>query len=336
MEDKIRVLLQKFIANEHLATLELKELRDLLGSSQNQPIIDNWIKNYWDKATNVESELTFEQLVRQIDKQYPQHSKTNFQDLNVVRQFQKIAAILILPVLILSGYYFFQGNGPVQYTETIVPKGQKSEIVLPDKTHIWLNSASRLRYPVKFGKGNRELFLEGEAYFEVAENKRKPFLVQTSGVTVKVLGTKFNVKTYPDDENVETALLSGKINLIIHSGQGKTSELDINPGEMIDYSKVESSVSKSGFQTDEILGWKDNRLIFKDDTFDNLVKKIERWYDVEIIYDKSLFQGQRLTVELLEGESLERLMQIIEKTIQINYKIDKQKVFINPKMKGTR
>jgi ferric-dicitrate binding protein FerR (iron transport regulator) len=336
MEDRIRVLLQKFIANKHLATLELKELRDLLGSSKNQPMIDNWIKNYWDNATNVESELTFEQLIRQIDKQYPQHSKTNFQDLNVVRQFQKIAAILILPVIILSGYYFFQENGPVQYTETIVPKGQKSEIVLPDKTHIWLNSASRLRYPVKFGNVNRELFLEGEAYFEVAENKNKPFLVQTSGITVKVLGTKFNVKTYPDDENVETALLSGKINLTIHSGQGKTSELDINPGEMADYSKVESSVSKSGFQTDEILGWKDNRLIFRDDTFDNLVKKVERWYDVEIIYDKSLFQGQRLTVELLEGESLERLMQIIEKTIQINYKIDKQKVFINPKMKGTR
>jgi ferric-dicitrate binding protein FerR (iron transport regulator) len=254
----------------------------------------------------------------------------------VVRQFQKIAAILILPVIILSGYYIFRNNEQVQYAEAIVPKGQKSEIVLPDNTHIWLNSATSLRYPARFGKNNREVFLDGEAYFEVVENNHKPFTVHTSELSIKVLGTKFNVKSYRDDKNVETALLTGNINLSVHSGQDRTNEIDINPGEMIGYSRTEKSVLKSGFEADEVIGWKNNRLIFRDDTFDNLAKKIERWYDVEMIYNKELFEDQRLTVELLEGESLERLMQIIEKTIQIDYKIDKQKIFINPKMKSTR
>jgi ferric-dicitrate binding protein FerR (iron transport regulator) len=336
MEDKILVLLQRFVADERLTILELKELKNMLGTPGYQPIINGWIQTYWDTAANVESNLTFEQLVRQIDKQYLHHSKTSFQNLNVVRQFQKIAAILILPVIILSGYYIFRNNEQVQYAEAIVPKGQKSEIVLPDNTHIWLNSATSLRYPARFGKNNREVFLDGEAYFEVVENNQKPFTVHTSELSIKVLGTKFNVKSYRDDKNVETALLTGNINLSVHSGQDRTNEIDINPGEMIGYSRTEKSVLKSGFEADEVIGWKNNRLIFRDDTFDNLAKKIERWYDVEIIYDQSLFQGQRLTVELLEGESLERLMQIIEKTIQIDYKIDKQKIFINPKMKSTR
>ena len=329
MEGNSLALLKRFITNEQLNIQELKQLKGWIENHENQFTLNNWIQTQWDIASNIESELTFKKLITKINEQYYSKKTKNFMDSEILKKFQKIAALLILPLIIVSVYFiFFNKNLQVQYTETIVPKGQKSEIVLPDNTHIWLNSASHLRYPSQFGRSNREVFLDGEAYFEVTKNKHKPFIVHTSDVAVKVLGTNFNVKAYSDDKEIETALFAGHVNLIFRSSNGETNEMEMKPGDLFNYSKLNKSVSKSGFKTDETIGWKINRLIFRDDTFDNLVKKIERWYNVEIIYDKTLFKDQRLTVELLEGESLERLFQIIERAINVNYRIDKQKIYI--------
>ncbi|HKJ43629.1 MAG TPA: FecR domain-containing protein, partial [Sunxiuqinia sp.] len=217
------------------------------------------------------------------------------------------------------------------YAEAIVPKGQKSEVVLPDSTHIWLNSGTRLRYPIQYGSGTRDVFLTGEAYFEVTPDKHKPFIVHAAQVNVKVLGTKFNVRAYSDDKDIETALLSGKVNLFVNHDSDNSKKLVMKPGDLIDYTKSNHIIQKTGFDADEVIGWKNNRLVFRDDTFNNLVKKIERWYNVQIIYDKSRFQKQRLTVELREGESIERLFQIIEKAINVDYRIEKQKIYVSPK-----
>lgn len=332
MADHILSLLKKFIANDQLSIDELKYLRDHLKDFQNMKEINEWMHEQWELTTEVESELTFEQLVAQIDTQYKNLEGSAFWNQKVVRYFQRIAAILVFPLLAVAGYYYFNTeNIQAQYAEAIVPKGQKSEIILPDNTHIWLNSDTRLKYPSEFGSGSRDIFLTGEAYFEVTPNKHKPFIVHASHVDVKVLGTKFNVRAYVDDQDVETALLSGKVNLSIDKGAGENTKLLMKPGELVDYSKQDHSIQKSGFDADEVIGWKNNRLIFRDDTFDKLVKKIERWYNVQIIYDKTKFQNQRLTVELREGESIERLFKIIEKAINVNYRIDKQKIYINPK-----
>ena len=335
MVDRVLSLLKRFIANDRLSPGELKYLKDHLSGLKNMHIINEWMHEQWKIAPELESDLTFEQLVSQIELKYQQLEHTAFWNRKAIKYFQRVAAILILPLLIVAGFYLFSTKDfQVQYSEAIVPKGQKSEIVLPDSTHIWLNSGTRLRYPTEFGKGNRDVFLTGEAYFEVTPNKHKPFIVHAAEVDVKVLGTKFNVRAYSDDKDIETALLSGKVNLIVQPNTEKSSELQMLQGEMIGYTKSNNSISKTGFVIDEVIGWKSNRLVFRDDTFNNLVKKIERWYNVQIIYDKSKFQNQRLTVELLEGESVERLFQIIEKAINVNYRIDKQKIYINAKMKS--
>lgn len=332
MADHILSLLKKFIANDQLSIDELKYLRDHLKDFQNRKEINAWMHEQWELTAEVESELTFEQLVAQIDNKYKHLEGSVFWNRKAVKYFQRVAAILVLPLLAVAAYYYFNvENIQAQYAEAIVPKGQKSEIILPDNTHIWLNSDTRLKYPAEFGSGTRDIFLTGEAYFEVTPNKHKPFIVHAPQVDVKVLGTKFNVRAYADDQDVETALLSGKVDLSVEKGGGENTRLSMKPGELVDYSKKDHSIQKSGFDADEIIGWKNNRLIFRDDTFDKLVKKIERWYNVQIIYDKTKFQNQRLTVELREGESIERLFKIIEKAINVNYRIDKQKIYINPK-----
>ena len=332
MADRVLSLLKRFIANDRLSAEELKYLKAQLGDFHNLHEINKWMHDQWELSPEVESELTIEQLIEQIDVHCQQQETTLFWNRKLVKYFQRVAAILVLPLLAVTAYYYFNTeNIKAQYSEAIVPKGQKSEIVLPDNTHIWLNSGTRLRYPTQYGSGTRDVFLTGEAYFEVTPNKHKPFIVHASQVDVKVLGTKFNVRAYSDDKDVETALLSGKINLLVSPASGEIREMEMKPGEMIDYNKGSQKIQKSGFQDDEVVGWKNNHLIFHDDTFSNLVKKIERWYNVQIIYDKSKFQNHRLTLELLEGESIERLFQIIEKAMNVDYRIDKQKIYINPK-----
>jgi ferric-dicitrate binding protein FerR (iron transport regulator) len=331
MSDQTLSLLKRFIQDDFLSTQELKVLKRVLEDPRNSQVIDIWMHDYWDLADEVESNTSFSDIIGQVNQAYQTRNQKIFWDRKWVKQLQKIAAILILPLVLVSAYLVLSRvDSNLQYAEAIVPNGQKSEIVLPDNTHIWLNSGTRLKYPVKFGSGKREVFLDGEAYFEVAHNANAPFIVNAKNVAVKVLGTTFNVKAYYDESQVETALLSGKIKLLIDN----RDEIDVHPGELVNISGSQKSVSKSGFNSEEIVGWKNNRLVFRDDTFSNLVKKIERWYDVEIIYDEKLYDHKRLTVELREGESIDRLMQIIEKTMNINYHINKQKIYIKPKMKS--
>ncbi|MGD9929181.1 MAG: FecR family protein [Mangrovibacterium sp.] len=329
-------LLKRFIAGEHLTAQELKQLRDWVVRPENMVRLDEWMQDLWMQAPELESDVHFEDIIAQVNRQYQsRRDEKGFWELPVVKHFQRAAAILILPVILVSAYYFLNvTDTTVQYTEAIVPNGQKSEIVLPDGTHIWLNSGTRLRYPSKYGSGNRDVFLEGEAYFEVTPNKHAPFVVNTSNVSVKVLGTKFNVKAYPDETDVETALLSGKINLLLKPGSGKNQLIEMKPGEKVNYNPQQKIIAINGFDTDEIVGWKNNRLVFRDDTFDKLVKKIERWYDVEVLYDEMLLDSQRLTVELNEGESIDRLMEIIDKVMHVESQIVNRKVMIKPKMKS--
>ncbi|WP_423128630.1 FecR family protein [Gaoshiqia sp. Z1-71] len=336
MHDQILSLLKRFINDERLTVNELRQLRDWMTLPDNMQSLDEWMHNQWLTAPETESEVDFEELISLINRQYQLHEKKKvFWELKPVKQFQRVAAILILPVMIVSAYYYlFSKEHPLQYTETIVPKGQKSEIVLPDNTHIWLNSGTSLRYPTEYGRSTREIFLEGEAYFEVTANKHLPFVVKTATVDVKVLGTKFNVQAYPDESKIETALLEGSIDLLVRPSASAPISYEMKPGEMINFSKSEGNISRTGFRNDEVVGWKNNRLIFRDDSFVNLVRKIERWYNVEVVYDEHFLDDQRLTVELNEGESIERLMQIIEKVMNVESSVNNQKVYIKSKMKS--
>jgi ferric-dicitrate binding protein FerR (iron transport regulator) len=111
-------------------------------------------------------------------------------------------------------------------------------------------------------------------------------------------------------------------------------EKEVDPGQSLVYSKTDHQLVANKFPQDEINGWKNNQLIFKDDTFSNLVRKVERWYDVKVVYNEKLFNDRRLTVELYEGERLERLMDIISLTLSVDYKYEKGEIILTPKSKN--
>ncbi|WP_163712613.1 FecR family protein [Mangrovibacterium lignilyticum] len=333
MNDHIQSLLGKFLRNEHLNEGELRELKFWFDRPGNNAAIHGWMQKEWIGADEVESEVEFEALINQLNRQY----QTSLQQPNrtihrFLVQFQKIAAILFFPILLLLGYYLFnRSDSTGEYAEIIVPQGQKSEIILPDSSHVWINSGSRLKYTTGFLNGSsRDVFLEGEAYFEVVKQNGKPFVVRMNHAAVKVLGTKFNVKAYADEETVETSLLSGKVNFILNDGLESKTVLEMIPGQKMDFNLQTNSYQEMAFVPDEIVGWKNNRLIFRDDTFEKLVRKIERWYDVKIQYQHERLNDQRLTLELQEEESIDRLMEIISKVMHVDYEINNKLIKIRP------
>ena len=340
MTEKINDIATRFLAEKELTSQELSTFKRWLSDPEMHSDVENWLTEHWASSPETDSATLIETVFRQIQEYQNEHPlKPGFSFTRILKVYQKVAAFLLIPLIGIGILYWINlYNQPIgQFTETIAPRGQKSQILLTDGTKVWLNSDTKIRYPGTFGKNQRDVYLDGEAYFEVAKNAHQPFIVHTSGVNVKVLGTRFNVKAYPDEDQIETSLFEGKVNLILNNSSSEQPTVkEVKPGQSFAYSKSDDQLVSSRFPKDEIDGWKKNQLIFKDDTFSNLVRKVERWYDVDVVYDEEQFDDRRLTVELYEGERLEQLMKIISLALSVDYKYEKGEIILVPKAKICR
>ncbi|HCY40782.1 MAG TPA: hypothetical protein DHV48_05420 [Prolixibacteraceae bacterium] len=337
MNEGIIDIANRFLAEKKCTIQEIKELERWLSDTKTQTEVESWLAENWATSAEIDSNTLIENVFTQIKEyQKKHHMKSRVSVSRILKVYQKIAAFLLIPIIGLGILYWVSQSDQSagQYTETIAPRGQKSQIVLADGTKVWLNSDTKIRYPGNFSKNQRDVYLDGEAFFEVSKNEHQPFVVHTSGVIVKVLGTKFNVKAYSDENQVEASLFEGKINLLLRNSSNQTVEKEVKPGQSFVYSKNKRQLVLNRFPQDEINGWKKNQLLFKDDTFGKLVRKIERWYNVELIYDEQQFNDRRLTVELYEGERLERLMDILSLALLVDYKYEKGKIILTPKSKN--
>lgn len=335
MTTRIIDIANRFLSEKDCTRDELTGLKRWLSDTDSQPEVENWLSEHWATSPEIDSTTLIETVFQQIQDYQKVHSpESGFSLSRILKVYQKIAAFLLIPVIGFGILYWVSQYGETtgQYAETIAPRGQKSQIVLADGTKVWLNSDTKIKYPTNFNKKQRDVYLDGEAFFEVSKNALKPFIVHTTSMCVKILGTKFNVKAYSDEDNVETSLFEGSISLIMtNPWSNATAEKVVKPGQSLLYSKNNRELAYNRFPWEEIIGWKKNQLIFKDDTFSNLVKKVERWYDVEVVYDEKQFNDRRLTVELYEGERLDRLMEVIRLALSVNYKYEKGKIILTPK-----
>lgn len=172
--------------------------------------------------------------------------------------------------------------------QIIIPYGKRSDITLADGTHIWLNSGSQLMYPDEFGSDSREVYLSGEALFEVKTNPNKPFYVITRDIRIKVLGTIFNVSSYAEDNTIQTVLLKGKISAGKNTLFGKT--IDLVPGERLTYEKTNEKLLKDKVDVILYTSWVNGYLIFDNLPITEIYKKLERFYNRKIIVDEGLDQ----------------------------------------------
>ncbi len=209
-------------------------------------------------------------------------------------------------------------------TESIAPLGQKSQLVLPDGTKVYLNSGTVLRYDSHFGKRNRKIELTGEAFFEVARYRKHPFTIQASNLEIKVLGTKFNVTAYADDPVIETYVTEGKVNVRdIRSDQS----LILEAHQKASYVKERKQLTLSEVSSGNLISWKENILYFDNENFKNIIHKLERWYDVSISLEGKDSIDDRFTLTI-KDESLREVLDLISLTTPIQYKFEDHKVTI--------
>lgn len=335
MTERIIDIANRFLAEKNCSRQELAELKHWLSDRAAQPEVEKWMAEHWALSSEIDSNTLIESVFQQIQAYQKAHfQSTGVSFARILNFYQKVAAFFLIPLIGFGILYWViqSGQSTEAYIETIAPRGQKSQIVLTDGTKVWLNSDTKIKYPGTFSKNQRDIYLEGEAFFEVSKNLHHPFVVHTSQLDVKVLGTRFNVKAYADEEQIETSLFEGKVNLEWNANSsGQTLKKEVIPGQSFAFSKASQELAANPFPQDEIDGWKKNRLIFRDDTFANLVRKVERWYDIDVIYDEKQFNDRRLTVELYEGERLERLMEIVSLTLSVDYRYEKDKIILTPK-----
>lgn len=253
----------------------------------------------------------------------------------------------------------------ITYNTISTRKGEKSKLILADGTTIWLNSETTLRYPTKVNTKKVKLFLQGEAYFDVTKNKKREFIVKTSTIDISVLGTQFNVKSYKDDKIVETTLEKGKIAITGKVGNktlkkplilkpNEQARLIINNKEIEVTNVKENSLGegtnevkqnknsasqpknkdrKTEIQIDENIhselftSWKDGKLMFKSEAFEDLAVKMERWFDVKITIESEDLKTKKYT-GVFEKETLEQALKALSLSLPFKYIINENHVRI--------
>ncbi len=227
----------------------------------------------------------------------------------------RIAASLLIPLLFFSyllGKGFFAGQEAMAFSSIHSPPGTRSSFHLPDGSKGWLNSGSTLQFPVKFSGKHREVQLEGEAYFDVVSNARKPFVVKADEIKVVALGTAFNVNAYKDDEISKVTLESGVVELFKSKDQRLRKQLNrLEPGAQFTYFKELGSHRTKEVDVKKITSWREGKLVFRQDPLAEVVDRLNRWYNVDIqIKDKKL---ESLTYRAtFQDETLDEVLKLLK------------------------
>lgn len=215
--------------------------------------------------------------------------------------------------------------------ELVTKKGQRSLVTLQDGTKVWLNADSELKYPKTFsGEKFRDVYLEGEAYFDVAENKEHPFIVHTSDISVKVLGTAFNVRSYPMDNIVETTLVRGKVNIASTGKQAK--QITLLPNQKVVFEKQSRKLLlENRVNTEKYVSWREGTMMFEDQSLREIVQALERWYNVTIKVEDANSMDCHFSAKI-NNKSLEEVLELFKASDNIDYKIEGDKVLIQGKL----
>jgi ferric-dicitrate binding protein FerR (iron transport regulator) len=266
----------------------------------------------------------------------------------------KIAAVVI-PAFLLGGilthFLFSVKTIPekVTYTEIKSPFGARSEVVLPDGSTVWLNAGSEITYTSDFNKKARDVQLSGEGYFKVAKNADMPFRVKTGDLSIQAIGTEFNVKSYDDEDIIETTLVEGKIS--IRQAQKQKVSVYLEPHQKAIYVKYNRNLTVSNLKPvnvnkqenltmkkgkiyiaekidpEPVIAWKENRLIIKGEELNTLAIKLERKYDVKFVFESEALKKFRFT-GTLENETLTQVLDVIKLSAPLEYKLQGKTVMI--------
>ena len=219
----------------------------------------------------------------------------------------------------------FMANRSV--TNTIqTPKGGKYQVRLPDGSKVWLNSASTLSYPTTFSGNERKVQLKGEAYFEISPNKNIPFRVQSGNQVVEVLGTHFNINSYDDEDYVKTTLLEGSVKVILNSKPNVVSNTRLlKPGEQSLTKSSRADIRIENADTEKAVAWKNGYFKFRNTPIREIMREIERWYDVELVYEGKM-PTDEFTGFISNDVKISAVLKILEESGGVKFTVKGKKL----------
>lgn len=374
VKDRIWTLVSRKLSGEATAS-ELTELNDLIMTESNADLYVQAIAEYWSIPSETDEEfieatyhlhlnrlkqkgfdLELEKEREDLQPLYDEKDTTVRRRRNNIKLGMMAA---VCSVLIFFSFLLFKFQNKVAPTssennlqsEIITKAGSRTRIQLPDGSSVWLNGGSKLVYDnVNFGKNFREVTLIGEGYFDVVENKEKPFIIHANKVNIKVLGTAFNVKAYPDEKNTETSLVRGSIEVTM---KNRTEIIMMKPNDKLIVSNDETEESglnnktkkKALIRSDVIIemrhltiandestiietAWVDNKLVFDKASFEEVAQKMEKWYGVSILITDDQLKLQQLTGTFERETVAEALRALKISTPIFKYEIINQQIKI--------
>lgn len=257
----------------------------------------------------------------QLERMLKAHSRR----LVLVRTFATAAAVALLCLSVWTAYLYMQ---PVAM-QTVSTLAETRTVSLPDGTSVTLNHYSTLTYPERFKSDNREVELNGEAYFEVSKDKKHPFIVQTEAVDVRVLGTQFNVDAYCDSPDVRTTLLTGSVAV---SNKSNSEHMILKPNEIAIYNKVEKKLTRKLLKdaTDEI-SWRHGEFIFDEVPLRDIARKLSNSFGTTIQITDPALQNYRISARFRNGEDLETILSVLQDAGYFNYSHNNNQITITAK-----
>jgi ferric-dicitrate binding protein FerR (iron transport regulator) len=323
MKEQLQHLIKRYSEGK----LNLKEQIDLseqLADPENH-IAEEVLNNEWN--SQLDSKIISDKDFNPILDRVHHHIRLNEGDepirINWLQGFQRVAAILIVPLLLsFLGYYYFQVKSPaipVSFAEIQCPMGVRTKFQLPDGSTGYLNSGSSLRYPAQF-IGERKVELIGEAFFDIMHNAEIPFHVNTKNLDIKVLGTTFNVIANEDEQTEEIVLQSGKVDVSSKSGE----QLSVmRPNEQLTLNIEKQTIMKNEVEASQYTTWKEGKLVFRNEDMQKVARRLSRWYNVDVIIDDRMLEAYTFHATFAD-EPLDEVLKLLSMTTPLSFKEEKR------------
>jgi ferric-dicitrate binding protein FerR (iron transport regulator) len=370
MGEKMQI--EKLIEKFYLGSITDNEMVFLLNYLKEKEPNHEILSHYqvmWEKAgefnEKIDSKSIYDKIVREVSYygvglKSATESPDRLGFIGYFRTFMRYAAVFVFAFglfWLTQSILFKKPATPQiiakeQITRVEVPYGSKSRVILPDGSVVTLNSGSNLMYSSSgFDSLNRSVYLTGEGFFDVIKDNERPFYVNTSEIKLKVLGTTFNIKAYPDENIEEATLVTGKVEIFFRSDKyEKGTSVLLKPDQIAIFDKSEKSFhsinksnrtnneivpvklktvnSHTSLRTEQIISWKENKLIFDNEPFSNLVTRIERWYDVKIIVKYPELNAARFTGKF-DKETFEQVLRALVLVTPFDYEIKRNIITIS-------
>jgi ferric-dicitrate binding protein FerR (iron transport regulator) len=359
MDNHITEIVER-VLNGNVTADELKELTEWINNSDaNRKELEK-TEAIWNAIASIKNSEKFDATIGYnsfIEK--IKGNKPEYRPIRFLNTFIKVAAsiLLLMGISYVTWLFLKPDTEKIAWFEITTPNGSHTQLTLTDGTKIWLNAGSKLRYPNKFNGRTRNVYLEGEAFFNVKKDPKHPFIVETSDINIKALGTSFNVKAYPNEGSIETTLVNG----IIIVENNKTRNQPIEPVKLIPNQRVtfiktkgklllneqeqkqlspniikkhaierekESLILSEDVNTELYTSWIENRMMFDNETFESIALKLERRYGATVIFKDNKLKNYRFSGKFPEI-SIDRALKALQYASPFTYEITQDTIFIN-------